>query len=148
MDDEAKPARVAGFTGTRDGMTDAQRAALGTLLIFDIKPYEFHHGSCQGADVEAAQLVRYVNAKCKIVCHPGPVGDRRQEDSCVDDERHPNKAFLVRNRDIVDACDVLIVCPKDMEHQTKGGTWYTHDYAVRKGKPVVVVLPNGDINER
>jgi hypothetical protein len=82
---------------------------------------EFHHGSCQGADVEAAMLVRYIcGNKCKIVCHPGPGGDAHRQDSGVDDVILPVKAHFARNRDIVNACEVLIVCPKQMEWQPRG----------------------------
>ena len=45
---------IIGFTGTRYSMTDAQRAAFGVLVMLDMDFQEFHHGSCQGADVEAA----------------------------------------------------------------------------------------------
>lgn len=137
---------IVGFTGVRHGMTDAQRAMLGTVALIDIKSMitEFHHGGCQGADVEAARLVSHMFGEgVRIICHPGPLGDKHQEISGVDDERLPAKTHFARNRDIVDACDVLLVCPMQMEYQPRGGTWYTHDQAVKKGKRVIICWPDG-----
>jgi hypothetical protein len=44
----------------------------------------------------------------------------------------------------VDATEVLIVVPLQTEWQPKGGTWYTHDYAQKTGKPVEVFYPKGE----
>ena len=48
---------------------------------------------------------------------------------------------MKRDRTIVEETDVLLVCPKQMERQLKGGTWYTHDYAVKLGKPLSIIWP-------
>ena len=134
---------IVGFTGTRDGLTDAQRATLGVVLAFDIEPTVFHHGSCQGADVEAAQIVRYIHETCQIVCHPGPDGDNHRRDSGVDDEVLPPKTHFARNRDIVNACEILLVCPKVMAMLPYGGTSYTFRYATKTGKRTIVIWPDG-----
>jgi hypothetical protein len=136
-----------GITGTRDGMTPAQHTTLGGYLVFRTDITEFHHGSCQGADVEAAQAVARALPDCRIICHPGPEDCPHQQPSGVDHERRKGKTHFARNRDIVNETDLLIVCPKQMEHQTRGGTWYTHDYARKKGKHVVVIWPSGAVEE-
>jgi hypothetical protein len=33
----------------------------------------------------------------------------------------------------------------DNEPQARGGTWYTHDYAKKKNKPVKIFYPDGRI---
>lgn len=138
-----------GFTGTRHGMTDGQRASFGSLIVFDLLPTEFHHGSCQGADVEAARLVEHVtdggSIPCRIVCHPGPDGDPHQQQSGVDDETLPGKTHFARNRDIVDGTDALVAAPAQMEGQQFGGTWYTIRYARKTGKPLWIVWPDGTV---
>lgn len=139
---------IVGVTGTRKGFTDAQRASFGSLLIFDLahRLMEFRNGSCQGVNVEAARLVRHIYAHtARIVCHPGPDGDPHRECSGVDDEVLPPKTHFARNRDIVNSSDVIVICPCDMEHQSRGGTWMTHDFAKKVGKPVFVVWPDGSV---
>ena len=134
-----------GFTGTRHGMTAAQKQGFASLVI-QLQPTEFHHGSCLGADVEAAVIVRgeMVN-KCKIVAHPGPDEDDWQEPSGVDDETLPGKTHFARNRDIVAACDLLIACPIINVPMNHGGTWYTINHARKMGKPVRIVQPDGEL---
>jgi hypothetical protein len=135
-----------GVTGTRVGMTDAQRGTFGELMILDLRATSFHHGSCQGADVEAARIVDHVYGDaCKIICHPGPDGDPYKACSDIDNEIRPPKGHFARNRDIVDETDLLIVCPREMERQERGGTWYTYDYAKKKGKRVLVCWPDGSL---
>ena len=46
---------------------------------------------------------------------------------------------------IVDNSNLLIVVPMDNERKLRGGTWYTYDYAVKKGVPVRVFYPDGRI---
>jgi len=134
-----------GITGTRHGMTELQEVMLEGLL----RPMSsFHHGSCQGVDVQAAQIVgRLFNYKPRIVCHPGPDGDPCQQDSGVDDERREPKTHFARNRDIVDETDELYACPREMEEQKHGGTWYTIRYARKKGKPVTIIFPDGSLGK-
>lgn len=98
-----------------------------------------------GVDVQAARIAVAVNGVPACVCHPGPDGDPCRENSGVDDVVLAPKTHFARNRDIVNAVDLLIVIPRGYAHQTIGGTWYSHDYAVKQGKPIVVIWPNGEI---
>ena len=145
-----------GFTGTRHGLTDSQRAALGTLIVFDIesKPVQFHHGACKGADAEAAALVRHIDPDSFIVAHPGKsaAGDDNEwldDDSLeASDEVRDASTHFARNRDIVDETEMLIGCPGVGTWQSRGGTFYTMDYARKKNKPVKVIWPDGRIENR
>lgn len=134
-------ANIVGFTGTRHGMTDVQ----ATVLEGFLRPMaEFHHGSCKGADVEAARIVRRTFAHpVRIIAHPGPDDDQCRDESGVDDETLPGLTHFARNRDIVDQCDELIACPREPTEQPKGGTWYTIRYARKRGVKVTVIWPDG-----
>lgn len=131
-----------GITGTRFGMSETQRLRVYDLLnqiieeckAQEIDP-EFHHGDCVGVDVEAAIIAKTFGYK--IVAHPGPVGELQAGHES--DEIRPNFTHFKRNRNIVDETDFLIVVPLQNTHQSRGGTWYTHDYAIKQGKEMIVI---------
>ena len=125
-----------GITGTREGADAYQLAELRKVLS-ELNGTEFHHGDCLGVDVEAAAIARELGYR--IVCHP-PKSTETQGHFGGDEVKEP-LGYLHRDRNIVDATDVLLVVPLQNEWQPKGGTWYTHDYAIRKGKPVSVIYP-------
>ena len=125
-----------GITGTREGMTDWQAKELCKVLL-ELKGSELHHGDCAGVDIQAAAIAKELGYR--IVCHP-PESDYLRGFFPYDEAREPAN-YLKRDRAIVDACDVLLVIPLQMEWQPKGGTWYTHDYAKKTGKPFNVIWP-------
>lgn len=127
---------IVGVTGTREGATEYQLAELRKVLA-DLKGAEFHHGDCNGVDVQAAAIARELGYK--IVCYPPK--STEEQGFFGGDVVHAPAGYLERDRAIVDACDVLLVCPKQMEWQPKGGTWYTHDYAKKIGKPTTIIFP-------
>lgn len=130
-----------GFTGTREGMTDAQQIALSDVLDH-LMPTEFHHGDCVGADEQAHGMAFETNGeRVKRVAHP-PTNERLRAFCEADEVREP-KDYLPRNRDIVDETQMLIACPKTAVEDYESGTWYTVRYARRVGKPVYIILPNG-----
>jgi len=142
-----------GVTGTREGATEYQLAELRTVLS-GLDSGEFHHGDCKGVDEQAATIAKELGYK--IVCHP-PSSDYLQAhfpyDECREpagylkrdrDIVHAPAGYLERDRAIVDACDVLIVVPKQMTWQPKGGTWYTHDYAVKTNKKIILIRPKAN----
>ena len=127
-----------GVTGTREGATIEQIDQVTEFLQRHQGPEtEFHHGDCLGVDVEVAAIARELGYR--IVCHP-PVKDETRGFFGGDEVRAP-AGYLERDRAIVDATELLIVVPLQTEWQPKGGTWYTHDYARKKNKPVKVFYP-------
>ena len=57
---------------------------------------------------------------------------------------HEPRQYHERNRNIVDATDILVATPKENKGDIyRGGTWYTINYAVSKGKPVYIIWPDG-----
>lgn len=138
-----KPATKSsiGFTGTRDGMTEAQKTTLASLLREHSG--EFHHGDCLGADAQAHDLAKA--AGLEPVAHPPLISALRAY-------KQTNKVYepadyLQRNREIVDETTVLFATPKEFEEQPKGGTWYTIRYAKKRGRIPVVILPDGRITQ-
>lgn len=150
-----------GFTGTRDGMTTDQLAELRHRLSrpqTDWKMFsEFHHGDCVGADEQAHDMMRVLLARywpLRVDIHIHPPKDRRFRAHCdegmdfmelrtvrVWDEDD----YLARDRAIVDATDLLIGCPKGFDLRSHGGTTYTIGYALKVGKAVVIIWPDGTV---
>lgn len=135
--DTVRPPRV-GFTGTRDGMTLAQKVTVIALLR-QYAPVWVHHGDCVGADAEFHHAAQAVGAQ--VMIHPP--SDPKLRAGLVGDDIAEEKPYLDRNRDIVHAADVLIATPKETTGATKGGTWYTVKYARKQGRKVVIVWPDG-----
>ena len=133
-----------GITGTRSGMNIDQLESFRERMESFARPLEFHHGDCVGVDIEAAEIARGLGIQ--TVCHP-PVDEklRAHHNSDVILEQ---KTHFARNRSIVDMCDILFVIPFQTSHSSTGGTWYTHDYAVKKGVPVEIFFPMSSIVEQ
>lgn len=98
---------------------------------------EFHHGDCVGADYEAAFLAREIGYR--VVGHPPLVQTKRGFFAC--DELCLPKKYLDRNRDIVDACSVLVAAPKESQETVRSGTWATVRYARKIGRAIEMVRP-------
>ena len=126
-----------GITGTRSGMTEHQFSQLRAFLSQYPAGTEFHHGDCVGVDVEAATLAETLGFH--VVSHPGPGGHLQAGHKSH--EVRESQTHFKRNRNIVDSTEVLVVIPFQAEWQPNGGTWYTHDYAVKKEKPVIIMFP-------
>lgn len=127
-----------GVTGTRYGATEYQLSQVREFLQEFPKDSEFHHGDCAGVDVQVAAIAKELGFK--IVCHP-PKSDYMQGFFGGDETREP-LGYLERDRNIVNETDTLIVVPLQDKWQPSGGTWYTHDYAVKTNKPVTIFYPN------
>lgn len=140
-----------GFTGTRDGMTDAQKSAFSERLAgLPSTVTEFHHGACVGADAQAVEIVYEESPRCPVItAHLSdmPTLTDGYAVRTSSDHRDP-KPPLDRNRDIVDAADELWVCPKGPE-ELRSGTWATVRYARKRKRRVRVVIfwPNGEVTE-
>ena len=139
---------ILGFTGTREGMTNAQRQAVRHWLRAN-PPREVHHGNCIGADQDfSAAVVDASNPdeNCPHeVAHPSNIPSMQGDPGWVDEWREPLPP-LERNRNIVDACNVLLACPKGPEER-RSGTWSTVRAARRARKRIIIVWPDGTVEE-
>lgn len=136
---------IAGFTGTRDGLTSFQRSNLMRILT-QFAPSTLHHGDCVGADAEAHGIC--LGLAIPISIHP-PDKDTYQA-HCASfrhgymvQEVCPPKPYLARNHDIVDKSDYLIACVKGPEELVGSGTWATIRYARTMQVPVFILYPDG-----
>lgn len=136
-----------GFTGTQDGMTGDQSVRVLAILS-NLGGEEAHHGVCIGADAQ------FHNLACDLgyttVGHPGVNHEglplKRAQVEC--DTMHKPAFYLVRNKHIVNAVNLMIAAPKQREEQTRGsGTWATIRYARKVNKPLVIVWPDGTFTE-
>lgn len=140
-----------GFTGTQDGMTEEQDAALGDFLVKlrKINLYrsgeaiEFHHGDCIGADEQAHQIAYTLGFE--IFIHPPANNSKRAFCESPGITVLLPKPYLARNRDIVDSTNILIAAPKEPE-VLRSGTWATVRYVRREGKRIVLIDPDGVLN--
>jgi hypothetical protein len=132
------PDLILGFTGTRQGLTSKQALALSDLLR-QLKPSQVHHGDAVGADEEFAILV---GPGTHQVAHPCDVPAQRSRHT-TPNVVAPVKPPLERNRDIVDACALLIACPAGMQEEQRSGTWATVRYARKVRRPHAIVWPDG-----
>ena len=132
-----------GITGTRSGMNAEQSSSLRYHLSRFAHVTEFHHGDCVGVDDQAATIAN--NMDIQTVCHP-PVDEslRAHHNSTVILEQ---KNHFARNRNIVDSVDLLFVVPYQDEWQSRGGTWYTHDYAKKKGVETFTIWPSEEAHQ-
>lgn len=150
---------VVGFTGTRKGMTPAQRAMVTSLIEDAIgadnnvcrRGFVGVHGDCIGADEQFDDVCHELGVATGI----RPCTFHNMRARC--DQRRPGvtvlaeaKRPMARNRDIVGHVgggaegSLLIACPPNFERIKKGsGTWATVGFGERARVRVVVVFPDG-----
>lgn len=137
-----------GITASRKGLKPEQLAKLAEIIKNEAPDrIELHHGLCSGGDSQAHDLVveLYQPADRTIIGHP-PVDQKHMTPKACN-KTMPAKDYLVRNRDIVDRTRVLIACPNGPS-KLRSGVWSTVRYCKKMGKPVIVVWPDGSVEER
>lgn len=132
-----------GFTGTQQGMTLPQKISLRHFLMGGAG--EFHHGDCVGADAEAHAIA--LDCGYCPVLHPPTNYTKRAWCEVPLHLMRPERPYLDRNKDIVDETVALIATPAEADEQPRGGTWSTVRYARKKGRPIVLILPDGKIQQ-
>jgi hypothetical protein len=135
-------ARIAGFTGTKQGMTEPQRETVWRLM-HEHHVVEGHHGDCNGADVD---FHRMLHAKGALVhVHP-PSNPKHRAFVKEYHTRQPPKDYLVRNRAIVDSAQFMIATPRGFHEELRSGTWAAIRYSERRDKEIYIVWPDGSVN--
>ena len=133
-----------GFTGTRHGMTVAQKDTLRDFLRGSSG--EFHHGDCKGADSEAHDIAD--ECGYGIVIHPPSNYKERAWREVPLHMMRPEKTYIARNQDIVLDTIALIAAPAEPTEQPRGGTWSTVRFGLNRGRTVIIILPDGKIIQR
>ena len=103
---------------------------------------EAYSGMAMGTDQIFARVVEDMNIPL-ICCYPyrrnsfHPVEqdiNAKAKDVRFISEQYSKKAYWIRDKYMVDNCDVLLAV---FDGKKEGGTWITVDYAQKIGKPVV-----------
>ena len=129
---------IVSFTGTQHGMTQIQKERVEEYLRI-LKPTEFHHGDCVGADAEAHDIA--VSLSISIHNHPPKNPDKRA--FCINhvSKWYGEKSYLERNKDMARICDVLIAAPIGNQETRRSGTWATVRYARALNKEIIFAYP-------
>lgn len=134
---------VLGFTGTRQGLSPPQSAALEQIFqqfILDANELEFHHGDCIGADEQAHAIA--IKYKARTIGHP-PIKTSLRAYT-INDQNMPPKTYEERNKDIVNNTSLLIACSLTPYETLRSGTWQTVRYAEHVGKETIIIGPDGN----
>lgn len=135
---------VIGITGTRNGATQKQLDELRSLIghFYDQDAMartrtRLHHGDCVGVDAAAHEIAQELGIAIEV--HP-PDKTSHRAYTYGWDVLHREQPYEMRNRHIVEACDVLIAVPERAQNMSaRSGTWATIRMARRAGKPVLIV---------
>lgn len=134
-----------GITAARCGTVVAQLDTLEcTIRNYREVMNEFHHGCCIGGDEEG--VVAAYNEKYHIVGYPPLI--RKYVSTIAESLSHvllDPEEYLQRNKNIVDAVDLLIVAPDSFEPRARSGTWSTYRYAQRTEVPRLIIWPDGTV---
>lgn len=148
MTEEIDRKLVVGFTGSREGLTEAQRVSLRKWLR-ENPPTEVHHGACVGADAEfsiaVVDCIPVGGEPPYEVAHPSNLKGTQWKECWADEVRKPLPP-LDRNVNIVNAVDVMLAGPKGLEEQ-RSGTWSTVRYTRKVQKPLYLFWPDGSVTE-
>jgi hypothetical protein len=133
--------KAVGFTGPCEGMNQFQEFALEAALkaFREVGAAEFHHGDCVGCDAKAHEIAQKLNYL--IIIHP-PLDEKHRAFCTGAKVVLPAKSFLLRNKDIVFACNVLIATPTSEQEALRSGTWATVRYARTANREVLVIPPD------
>lgn len=129
---------IFGFTGTRAGMTDAQKAEVRHLLTGGGTA---HHGDCIGADAEFHHIC--LDLGIPVTIHP-PRNAKHRAFCTGAQEVRPTKPYLERNQAIVTECEILIAAPRENTEpppRQGQGTWSTIRYARTIGRTIYLATP-------
>lgn len=130
---------VVSFTGTQEGMTEAQKKTF-RKVIKELNPKAFIHGDCIGADEQAHKIVREELPECIIAIRPCTIEHKR---AFTDGHQLAEpEAPLDRNKKIANDGKILVATPKGWE-ELRSGTWSTIRYARKTKKPRIIIYPKG-----
>lgn len=129
-----------GFTGTRETINLFQMQSL-RALVRELQPNEGHHGLCTGGDEAFHDIC--MELKVPIIGHPpkntSRVMPRFKWEQCA--TLHEPLDYILRNRQIVLACAMLIATPLTELEITRSGTWTTVRLARRLGLRRYIITP-------
>jgi hypothetical protein len=132
--------RHIGVTGTESG-GNTRQLALAEMFLGELLSQGFthlHHGDCVGVDDEVALIA--ADLGYTLVGHP-PTNPRMRAFNKRTSIWMPERPYLDRNQDIVDASEKLLAVPKEMVEILRSGTWSTVRRARKKGLVPYIIYP-------
>lgn len=136
---------ILGFTGTRAGLTPAQRAGLVSVLA--CLPAGALHGGADGADQQFDELLCAAGMCTDDILILPCNAERAGYWHGLGRKTQPLSQPLTRNRVIVQDCDHLVACPATRSEQLRSDTWATVRYARTAGREMTLIFPDGAITE-
>lgn len=133
---------MIGMTGNRDGISEEAVKSFHSFILRNKQITSLSHGDCVGADETSHHIAVYHGLK--TIIHPPIKTDLRAY--CEGNIIHKPKGYFARNRDIVDTTKLLCGFPK-INTETKGGTWYTINYAKNRNSPLKIFWPDGTVSD-
>lgn len=131
-----------GITGTRKGLKEPQFDVIKEFIIEDNTITHFHQGDCKGVDNQVTLMFRDIRPEVWIVRHP-PKNTKTQAFGPYDETRKA-KDYLVRDQDNVNESQYLWAVP-DKAECIRSGTWTTVRMARKKGIPITIIMPDGEV---
>lgn len=135
-------------SGTQKGLTSIQQNVLFDLIddfLSTPGPHEWRDGDCIGVDAECARYIHEVRTACawdvKTFSHPGDLSPKRA--GVKHDRNFTPIAPLARNRLMVERSTHVLIAPKESVEAIRSGTWATWRWARKKGRPWLIVYPDG-----
>lgn len=132
---------IIGFTGTREGMTDAQKLTVRRIMQGQTDVSLCAHGDCVGADADFDAICKEIGFEtAALPCYLERL--RAHCTKAITQPRDPD----IRNRDIVELADKMIACPKGFAEENRhSGTWNTIRMARRSMKKLAIIFPDGKV---
>jgi len=131
-----------GITGTRKGLTKAQFKVIKEFITEDNCVTHFHQGDAMGVDTQVTLMFRDLRPEVWIIRHPA-IKIMHQAFGPYDETRE-RKDYLVRDQDNVNESQYLWAAPNGAEI-VRSGTWATIRMARKKGIPITIIMPDGEV---
>ena len=144
---------IVGFTGSSRPIPERQRARLRTVLaqLRQDGAEVLHHGDCLNAD-EAAHDIWTRELGGWVEIHPPSDPSARAFCSRMQHDRvrrvHEPLPYLERNHRVAAAAGVLVAAPARIVEELRSGTWATVRAARRRGCRVILVGPDGGVDDQ
>lgn len=133
--------KVVTVTGTRRGATQHQLNGLVSAWRKD-RPDLMLNGSCKGVDAQASLEARDLGILFEL--YPAfEIGTATRADIKGAVMVHPIQPPLVRNKIMVNRCELVYALPGEMHEVQRSGTWHAIRYARSQDRPIVIIFPDG-----
>jgi SAM-dependent methyltransferase len=136
---------ILGFTGSRKDGTEQQIESVESFLR-ESTARVFVHGCCRGWDRRFHKIVRRLKPDGFIIGLPGDEGQHEWAEQSCDAFAVP-VPYLERNKRIVRTAAEMLACPGTMEEELRSGTWATVRYARKARRRLILVWPDGKVEE-